>query len=193
MGRNGTRDETLTAFVRVRARYRRAMNLERDIGRNDALTGYLVTPIVRRALARIVAGLEPGGTERAWTLTGPYGSGKTAFAVLLASLTRGDKSMLSRAAHTVLREADARLSQSLRKLGFLPVILTGERAPLDLLIVQALRNALERAWSTRRGAKPAVLAEARRLAERLLQSPTGCLTSEVVTCFHARDHRVLCR
>src|SRR2546428_12853746 len=98
MGKNGMSAQSLAAFVRVRARYRRAMNLERDTGRNDALAGYLVTPIVRRALSRIVAGLESGGTERAWTLTGPYGSGKTAFAVLLASLMRGDKSLLRRVA-----------------------------------------------------------------------------------------------
>src|SRR2546425_12469989 len=99
MGRNETRDEALTAFVRVRARYRRAMNLERDSGRNDALAGYLVTPIIRRALSRIISGLDSGGTERAWTLTGPYGSGKTAFAVFLSSLTRGDQGPLRRVAH----------------------------------------------------------------------------------------------
>src|SRR5205809_4139206 len=110
MGRNGTRDESLAAFVRVRARYRRAMNLERDSGRNDALAGYLITPIVRRALSRIIAGLDSGGTERAWTLTGPYGSGKTAFAVFLTSLTRGDKSPLRRAAHAGLRESDSMLA-----------------------------------------------------------------------------------
>src|SRR5262245_15720295 len=134
MGRNGTRDESLAAFVKVRARYRRAVNLERDSGRGDALAGYLITPIVRRALSRIISGLESGGTERTWTLTGPYGSGKTAFAVFLASLIRGDRSPLRRAAHTVLRESDPKLIHSLRKMALLPVILTGERAPLDLLL-----------------------------------------------------------
>src|SRR5215831_13697392 len=115
MQRKRTRDERLTAFVRVRARYRLAMNLERDSGRKDALAGYLITPIVRRALSRIISGLETGGTERAWTLTGPYGSGKTAFAVFLASLMRGDRSPLRRAAHAVIRESDPKLARSLPK------------------------------------------------------------------------------
>jgi hypothetical protein len=182
MGRNAAQDEALTAFVQVRARYRRAMNLERDTGRPDALTGYLVTPIVRRALTRIASGLGAGGTERAWSLTGPYGSGKTAFAVFLSSLF-GRPGPLKRNAQRVLREVDAERAQSLRKITLLPIVLTGERAPLDLLLVRALKNALEAEWSTRRGAKPAVLAEALRLEERLGRAPNGCVTSEVVACF----------
>src|SRR5262245_35757899 len=103
------RDETRTGFVQVRARYHRAMNLERDSARPDALAGYLVTPIVRRALTRIASGLTPGSTERAWSLTGPYGSGKTAFAVFLASLV-GRAPETRRSAHRLLREADPQLS-----------------------------------------------------------------------------------
>jgi hypothetical protein len=162
------------------------MNLERDTGHPDSLAGYLVTPIVRRALARIASGLIASGTERAWSLTGPYGSGKTAFAVFLSSLM-GMTAASRRSARRVLREADPQLEHSLQKTAFLPVILTGERAPLDLLLVRALRAALEAEWSTRRGAKPAVFAEVIRLGARLAEARNGSVTSEVVTCFeHAR-------
>src|SRR5262245_3179869 len=105
MGRRDTPTEALTTFVQVRARYRRAMNLERDVQRPDALTGYLVTPIVRRALGRIAGGLQTGGTERAWNLTGPYGSGKTAFAVFLSGIL-GPESSRKRRAQQALSETD---------------------------------------------------------------------------------------
>ena len=76
----------LTEFVRVGRRFQRAVNLERDLGRREALKGYLVTPAVQRVLGQIVNGLRPGSAERAWSLVGPYGSGKTAFAVFLSNL-----------------------------------------------------------------------------------------------------------
>src|SRR5262245_13260996 len=167
MGRAG--DGALSDFVQVRARYRRAMNLERDSGRPDALAGYLVTPIVRRSLARIASGLLSGGTERAWSLTGPYGSGKTAFAVFLASLV-GKASAPRQGAHRLLREADPQLSNALRSMSFVPVILTGERAPLDFLLVKALRASLEAEWSARRGPRPALFAQVTRLAGRLAEA-----------------------
>jgi hypothetical protein len=174
-------DKPLGRFVEVRARYRRAMNLERDTERGDALIGYLITPIVRRALARIANSLRPGESERAWCLIGPYGSGKTAFAVFLSSLL-GDLP-LRRAAHRALREADPDLAQRLRRLTFRPIILTGERAPLDLLLVRALKHALDAEWSARRGPKPSILAEVARLGARLGRSTNGCSTSEILSCF----------
>ena len=62
------------------------MNLDRDAGSPAALDGYIVTPAVRRALSQIADGLGEEGGDRAWSLVGPYGSGKSAFAVFLADL-----------------------------------------------------------------------------------------------------------
>jgi len=190
MGTDVALNEALTAFVRVRARYRRAMNLERDTGRAGALTGYLLTPVVRRALGRIVTGLEKGGVERAWALTGPYGSGKTAFVVFLSTLAHLMATPLRRNAQAILRESDPVLAQSARKAEFLPVVLTGERAPLDLLLIRALRNALEAQLPTKRGAKPAIFQEVTRLAERLDRARNLCAVSEVLTCFVRVAHYV---
>src|SRR2546425_218676 len=190
MGTDLAANEALTAFVRVRARYRRAMNLERDTGRPDALTGYLLTPVARRALGRIVTGLQKGGVDRAWTLTGPYGSGKTAFVVFLSSLARLTATPLRKNAGAILRESDPVLSQSLRKVEFLPVVLTGERAPLDLLLIRALRNALEAQLPSKRGAKPAILREVKRLAERLDRTRNLCAAGEVLACFERAAHYV---
>src|SRR5207249_4617831 len=132
--------------------------LERDAGRTDALAGYLMTSVDRRARSRIAGGLQARGSERAWSLTGPYGTGKTAFGVFLSNLL-GPATSMRRTAYGVLRDADPALLHAFGKVRLLPVVLTGERAPIDLLLVRALHRSLELAWSTRRGAKPAVLAE----------------------------------
>ena len=182
MAKSGARSEALTSYVRVRARYRRAMNLERDADQGDALAGYLVTPVVRRALRRVVSGLENGTTERAWSLTGPYGSGKTAFAVFLTSLL-GQESAARRHVRRVLGENDPSQLRALPKKALVPIVLTGERASLDLLLVRALKRALEMQWSARRGVRPAVFGDVTRLAERLEAGKGGCMTSDVLRCF----------
>ena len=80
---------SLASLVEVERRFRRSVNLDRDAGSTDALGGYVVTPAVRRALSQITEGLDDEAGDRAWSLVGPYGSGKSAFAVFLADLLSG--------------------------------------------------------------------------------------------------------
>ena len=70
----------LLNLVEVGGRFRRAVNVTRDAGSPEALDGYLVTPAVRRALSPITSGIDDAEGDRAWSLVGPYGSGKSAFA-----------------------------------------------------------------------------------------------------------------
>ena len=84
--------EMIASRVNVARRYVRAVDLERDMHDPDALLGYVVTPSVREGLRRLGAGLRPQTGQRAFRITGPYGSGKSSFAVLLAqALTGGDR------------------------------------------------------------------------------------------------------
>ena len=77
----GQESARLVNFVEVERRFRRSVNLDRDAGSPAALNGYIVTPAVRRALAQIADGLSQASGDRAWSLVGPYGSGKSAFGV----------------------------------------------------------------------------------------------------------------
>lgn len=63
-------------------RFLRSVNVERDHADGDALSGYLLTSGGTRVLQRITS--ESAG--RAWTLTGPYGTGKSAFCVFALQL-----------------------------------------------------------------------------------------------------------
>ena len=170
----------LAQFVEIERRFRRSVNLDRDAGSADALDGYVVTPAVRRALDRITAGLDDPAGDRAWSLVGPYGSGKSAFAVFLADLLSPGDSAAGEAARRLLDAADG-LAPPRRRLH--ATLLTAERAPLDALLLRSLAATVEAIWATRRGAKPKVLGTIRRLL-RTADGEAGlrCATADVVAC-----------
>src|SRR5262245_6079896 len=67
-------------------RFVRAVHLELDYLNEQALDGYLLTAGARRVLGRIAPSITESSLPRAWTLTGPYGTGKSSFAVFAAQL-----------------------------------------------------------------------------------------------------------
>jgi len=81
--------DLIASRVSVARRYVRAVDLGRDMHDPDALTGFVGTPSVREALHRLGEGLRPESGQRAFRVTGPYGSGKSSFAVLLAQAMSG--------------------------------------------------------------------------------------------------------
>ena len=79
---------SIASRIAIRRRYVRSVDLARDVDDPDALDGYVVTPSVRDAAIRILAGLSPESRQRAFRVVGPYGTGKSAFGVFLAQLLR---------------------------------------------------------------------------------------------------------
>ena len=171
---------SLLNLVEVERRFRRSVNLDRDTGSPDALDGYVVTPAVRRALAQITDGLHDAAGDRAWSLVGPYGSGKSAFAVFLADLLSPTGSPGADAARRLLNRS-AEIASPRPALH--PALLTAERAPLDTLLLRSLCSTVEDIWATRRGAKPKVLATIKRLLNGAAPALSRCATSDVVGCF----------
>src|SRR6266404_9443398 len=95
----------LSKWVSVAPRFSRAINLERDGGSPSALSGYLITSTGREVLNRICGTLAGGQSrQRAWTLTGSYGSGKSAFALFLGALLGNDSAATTSEARRILRE-----------------------------------------------------------------------------------------
>ena len=71
----------LSELFHVTSRFHRSVHLERDFYTENALDGYVLTVTARETLRRVIAALDNESTSKAWTLTGPYGSGKSAFAL----------------------------------------------------------------------------------------------------------------
>lgn len=129
------------------ARFLRSVRLEADTAAGASLDGYVITPQARMVLRRILSSLRPGGTERAMTLTGPYGTGKSAFALFLAQLLRDPQGP----AFTLLRQVDGPLAWEVADVllrPLLPVPLTLRRARLSVLLLEGLRQAAKGLNST---------------------------------------------
>jgi len=132
-------------FLEVTGLFRRSVNLEKDYTGLSHNGEYIVTPTARKVLRRIFEGLADTSPSRAWTLTGPYGVGKTAFAVYLTRLLcadgeSGEKAFLQ------LEQSDPRLATELTNLGFygslrkqmLPILVTARRTPAPRCLAEGI-------------------------------------------------------
>jgi len=137
----------LKDIVKVSPRFTRSVNLERDATLETAIDGYVITDIVERVLRRVGESLAGQAGHRAWTLTGPYGSGKSAFALFLAQLLGHPDSPATRAARDLLKGNkqtsdlarvlfDGRVKGSVPR-GFCPVLISGAPEPLLQSLVRA--------------------------------------------------------
>lgn len=155
---------SLSAWCHIRRRYSRSINIARDLAVPDSLDGYVVTDRASEFLQRAVQSTDAGATiARAWTITGVYGTGKSALGHLLAAMCgpTGDPSR-KRAAR--LLAADARTADLVplfRRIagseGFLRIIVTAGRESLSLTLARATATAAAAAWGRRRGKRPRVL------------------------------------
>src|SRR5438067_5326453 len=129
----------ISTLFKTRKRFLRSAHLERDFRDPTALEGYIVTPEIQRSLNRLGAGLSPKSGQRAWRITGDYGSGKSSFALLLAHAFAGKDSDLPPQIRrsidlAIVKETHSRL---------LPVLITGSRDPLALAVLRGLAKALD--------------------------------------------------
>lgn len=157
--------KSLSSYFQLRRRYTRSVNLERDLALADSLQGYLPTPRGADLLERIAAALtSPRSAARAWTVTGVYGTGKSAFAHFAAALHGSAADPARRLALDILRQkpATAELADAFERMvpesGLVRAVLTGRREPLGHAIVRGLARGAEGFWGGRAGRKPAVLA-----------------------------------
>lgn len=96
----------------ISRRFLRSVNLARDCNSATVISGYIVTPSVRTALFRLVHGLVDGRIDRAFALTGPYGSGKSSFGLFLFHLLRSRTDT----SWKLLRDADPKLAEEVRRV-----------------------------------------------------------------------------
>lgn len=113
--------------IRLQRGFSRSINLSRDSETLDLIEHYQPTSRALEALRQIVPGLTHESSQRALALIGPYGAGKSAFALFLSAVLAGRDCPLRVAAHAILHRADAALADHLD---------AGIRAPRGLMRVQ---------------------------------------------------------
>ena len=146
----------LADYIAVVGRFARSASLERDIARREPLDGYVVTARALDVVERIAATAANGAAGGAWSLTGPYGSGKSSLALLLDAAF-GERDA-TRAAATELIEATspavadllvrAHQARGTDERGFHRAVVTASREPLHYTLLRALQSAVIRAYGT---------------------------------------------
>ena len=139
---------SLANLFSVTGRFQRSVHLERDFYTENALDGYVLTGTAQETLLRVVSALENGATSKAWSLTGPYGSGKSAFALFAAKLLGHADSPTTQQALELLEQGNASLYRrfiSANGTGqfptdFCPVLISGERAPITTSLLRGLEH-----------------------------------------------------
>ena len=143
-------NKPLSELFQVTGRFRRSVHLERDFYAENSLDGYVVTVTARETLRGLIAALENQAATKAWSLTGPYGSGKSAFALFAAKLLSDPESPATQGALHLLKRGDVFLwdqfvdvcANKQNDRGFCPVLISGERAPITLALLRGLAGGL---------------------------------------------------
>ncbi|MCC6909696.1 MAG: hypothetical protein IT430_17305 [Phycisphaerales bacterium] len=104
----------------------------------------MVTPNAVRALSRVADALS-ASAGGAWTLTGPFGTGKSAFCVFLSHLLASSKDPLTADFIRRLRQSDRRLAERLfpndrHRTRLQPVTISGASESLQRTVLRALAD-----------------------------------------------------
>ena len=192
----------LSELFHVTSRFHRSVHLERDFYGENPLDGYVLTATARETLQRVIAALNKELTSKAWSLTGPYGSGKSAFALFTAKLLGNSESPTTQAAIKLLKHGGKSLWNQFIGLnlhgrrGFCPVLISGERSPITLALLRGLERGLTAfsASPVRRSAIQSTFLQPLLLdiQKRLEAAENGNLphASEITDLFELATHQI---
>jgi hypothetical protein len=158
-------NKKIADLFKIGNRFLRSAHLERDFQDPTVLSGYVMTDFTRSCLQRMANGLKSRSGQRAWRMTGDYGSGKSSFALLLAHWFAG---------HDNTFPPQIRKVVDFRQFGvsrphFVPVLVTCSRQALGTSILKSLLRALNQIYG--RGAKSKLVLEVQHLLDAK-QEPT---------------------
>lgn len=144
----------LANSISVAERFSRSINLERDIAIPEPLDGYIVTDKALDVLERFATTAAFGSAGGAWSITGPYGSGKSSLALLLAD-AYGKKSKSRQKSWQLIGDASSSvlhlIEQSLKRHkvvqnGFHCGVVTASREKLNTTVLRSLHDAVLRSF-----------------------------------------------
>ena len=136
----------LADLLTLAPRFTRSVNLERDAMIPEATDGYILTGTARSVLERLAVSLRANAGQHAFTITGPYGSGKSSFALYLSHLVGPPEAPQARAARALLKDQapdlhaallDRRTKDAVVREGYFPVLISGSPEALVGAIAQA--------------------------------------------------------
>lgn len=142
----------LAQVVTVNRQFLRSVRLDTDLGRMDAINGYILQPSAKSLLETTAKHLL-NTQQRGFTWTGPYGGGKSSLALIMASLVGGAPEVRQAARRALgLAPGDGTLKFFGGKQPWTVLPIVGKRAP----IIDEIANVIDAANFHFRGRKPQV-------------------------------------
>ena len=132
---------SLSEKVRITPRFQRAVRIDADLGKTDALLGFQCTSTFARAVTTICDQVGSTG-QGAYTITGPFGSGKSSLIVAFSSAL-GPKGKARELAQAALGPSVTQaIGKHLRPggAGWEVVPIVGARSSPGSLVIEALEN-----------------------------------------------------
>jgi hypothetical protein len=135
------KQESLSDFVQISRQYQRSIRVDADIGRADALSGYICHATATAVIDGMCKQLA-GTNQRCFTWTGPFGGGKSSLAVALASALHPEKSLRASARHVLRLDSKPAFDKAFPvQKGWLIVPAVGRRGSVVAELYTALRRA----------------------------------------------------
>jgi hypothetical protein len=132
----------LSDTVTISRQFLRSVRIDADIGREDALSGYICQGTASSLLENMARQLTET-RQRAFTWTGPYGGGKSSLALMLCSLVGGN-TVLRKKAKQILDFPEGSLVHqafAAKGDGWLVVPVVGKRTDVSVELTNALAKA----------------------------------------------------
>jgi len=171
--------------IKVNTHYTRSINLERDADSQAVVEAYIPTSRALRTFERMADALKADESPRAWSLVGPYGSGKSSFAVFLAHLLGSSSDTATQAAkNTLKRNNQVELRNKFTSVtrgseGYCTVLITGSPESIGRRLIHSLADKAEEIWAARRGPRKAIVTKLSALAEQKEQPATTDILASI--------------
>lgn len=141
------KDDTLGDLVWPQQIYARSTNVQIDLRDQESVADYVFTVKSIKSVEDVLDGIRGYRKCRAWSLIGPYGSGKSTFILFLVRLLSGENSPWLDRCLAQLSSSSPDTAQALHReiiqseVRFIPVVVQGSRMPLDMALCDALLKA----------------------------------------------------
>ncbi len=123
----------LSDIYKVNNRFQRSIQVVQDWKSGIGLDGYLLSSTARQITMQIIRGFQTPRFSTAWTITGPYGTGKSAFALFLTDIF-ANKNSIHNDAQTIKEQSDNPIPL------LLPILVQGQRSNINIELLSILSS-----------------------------------------------------
>lgn len=139
-------NDQLGKSVSISRQFLRSINLEADLGRSDALQGYICQKTAKSLIENMAQHIN-NSQQRAFTWTGPYGGGKSSLALVLGSLVSPNRTLRTHAKKILgidSSNSDIERAWSSSTKGWLVIPVVGKRDS----VIDSISHSLDKSTAT---------------------------------------------